>query len=175
MLLDRYDFFQQAFFVEDLDAAILEWDRLFGAGPFVRSPHHRCVSFDYRGTDQEADVSYAFGYLGDTMIQFIVQHDDSPSIYRDMYEPGHFGFHHSGLLVEDFEAEFARLEALGFTCATRLFADNVDAAYFDTREVTGGFTEIHGSPQHILDAFATWRRAHSERQPGDSPFLVRTR
>ena len=39
----------------------------------------------YRGTDQEADVSYAFGYLGDVMIQFIVQHDETPSIYRDMY------------------------------------------------------------------------------------------
>ena len=68
MALDRYDFFQQAFFVEDLHASISEWDRLFGAGPFVLSEHHRTDSFDYRGTDHEADVSYAFGYLGDTMI-----------------------------------------------------------------------------------------------------------
>ena len=43
---------------------------------------------DYRGTDHEADVSYAFGYLGDTMIQFIQQHDDTPSIYRDMFAAG---------------------------------------------------------------------------------------
>jgi hypothetical protein len=175
MGLDRYAFFQQAFFVDDLDEAIVEWDRVFGAGSFVRSPHHRCDSFDYRGTDLQADVSYAFGYLGDTMIQFIVQHDDTPSIYRDMYAPGEYGFHHSGILVEDFEAEFERLESLGFTCATRLFADNVDAAYFDTRAVNGGFSEIHGSPPHILEAFASWRRAHDARQPGDSPFLARER
>ena len=175
MTLDRYDFFQQAFFVADLEQSIIEWDRLLGAGPFVVSPHHRCDSFDYRGTDHEADVSYAFGYLGDTMIQFIAQHDDTPSIYRDMYQPGEFWFHHSGVLVTDFEAEFERLEAMGFACATRLFADNVDAAYFDTRSITGGFTEIHGSPPHILDAFATWRRAHEARQPGDSPFLRRDR
>jgi len=175
MGFDRHEFFQQAFFVDDLDDAIVEWDRVFGAGPFVRSPHHRCDSFDYRGTDQQADVSYAFGYLRDTMIQFIVQHDDTPSIYRDMYAPGDHGFHHSGILVDDFEAEFERLESLGFTCATRLFADNVDAAYFDTRAVNGGFTEIHGSPPHILEAFATWRRAHEARRPGDSPFLARER
>jgi hypothetical protein len=175
MGLDRYAFFQQAFFVDDLDEAIVEWECVFGAGPFVRSPHHRCDSFDYRGTDLQADVSYAFGYLGDTMIQFIVQHDDTPSIYRDMYAPGEYGFHHSGILVEDFEAEFERLESLGFTCATRLFADNVDAAYFDTRAVNGGFSEIHGSPPHILEAFASWRRAHDARQPGDSPFLARER
>lgn len=175
MASDRYEFFQQAFFVEDLRAAIGEWDRLFGAGPFVLSEHHRTDTFDYRGTDHQADVSYAFGYMGDTMIQFIEQHDETPSIYRDMYEPGHFGFHHSGVLVEDFEAEFDRLESLGFVCATRLYADGVDAAYFDTREVTGGFTEIHGSPAHILDAFATWRRAHDERQPGDAPIMPRRR
>lgn len=173
MTLDRYDFFQQAFLVEDLEAAISEWDRVFGAGPFVVTDHHRTDVFDYRETNQQADVSYAFGYLGDTMIQFIVQHDDTASIYRDLYQPGEFGFHHSGLLVEDFEAEFERLQALGFTCATRLFADGVDAAYFDTRAVNGGFTEIHGSPPHILDAFASWRRAHEARQPGDSPILRR--
>ena len=173
MAPDRHDFFQEAFFVDDLDASIAEWDRVFGAGPFVVSPHHRTDSFDYRGTDHQADVSYAFGYLGDTMIQFIVQHDDTPSIYRDMFQPGTFGFHHSGVLVADFEAEFSRLEALGFVCATRLFADGVDAAYFDTRAINGGFTEIHGSPAHILDAFATWRRVHEARVPGDSPFLRR--
>ncbi len=175
MASDRYEFFQQAFFVEDLRASIDEWDRVFGAGPFVLSEHHRTDSFDYRGTDHEADVSYAFGYLGDTMIQFIVQHDDTPSIYRDMFEPGHFGFHHSGVLVDDFEAEFARFESLGFVCATRLHADNVDAAYFDTRHLTGGFTEIHGTPPHILDAFATWRRAHAERRPGDPSIVPRVR
>ena len=90
MTLDRYEFFQQAFFVEDLEASIEQWARLLGAGPFVISPHHRTDSFDYRGTDHQADVSYAFGYLGDTMIQFIVQHDDTPSIYRDMYKKGYF-------------------------------------------------------------------------------------
>lgn len=120
-------------------------------------------------------MSYAFGYPGDTMIQFIVQHDDTPSIYRDMYEPGEFGFHHSGVLVEDFDAEFARLGSLSFTCATRLFVDNVDAAYFNTRDVTGGFTEIHGSPPHILDAFATWRRAHEACRPGDPSIVPRVR
>lgn len=175
MTLDRYEFFQQAFFVEDLDASAEQWARLLGAGPFVVSPHHRTDSFDYRGTEHEADVSYAFGYLGDTMIQFIVQHDETPSIYRDMYEPGEFGFHHSAVLVDDFEAEFERLEEMGFACATRLYANGVDAAYFDTREVTGGFTEIHGSPPHIVDAFATWRQAHAKRQLGDPAIVPRVR
>ena len=166
--------FQEAYLVDDLERACAAWSDTFGAGPFIVSPHHRCDRFDYRGTDQQADVSYAFGYLDDVMIQFIVQHDDTPSIYTDMYPggpPDGAGFHHLGFLVHDFEREFDALINAGFTCATRLFADNVDAAYFDTRSITGGFTEIHGTPGHILDAFAAWRRNHAERT-SDSPAIV---
>jgi hypothetical protein len=171
MTLGRYPFFQQAYVVDDLDKAILAWNKLLQAGPFTRTHHHKTDRFDYRGTEQEADVSYAFGYLGEMMIQFVVQHDDTPSIYREMFSAGRGGFHHVGVLVHDFEAEFDRLEKLGFECATRLYADGVDAAYFDTRAVNGCFTEIHGDPPHILGTFAQWRRAHELWQPGDSPFL----
>jgi Glyoxalase/Bleomycin resistance protein/Dioxygenase superfamily len=163
--------FQTAYLVNDLDASIER--SLYGAGPFVVAEHHRTDTFMYRGTDTEADVSYAFGYLGDMMIQFIVQHDDQPSIYRDMYAAGSEGFHHVAYLVHDFEAEYARLSSMGFAPACRLHADNVDAAYFDTRSVNGGFTEIHGDPPHILGAFAQWRRSHELYQPGVDPVITR--
>ncbi len=173
MTLARYPFFQEAYLVNDVEDACQRWSDLFGAGPFVTTHHHKTDTFDYRGTEHEADVSYAFGYLGEMMIQFITQHDDTPSIYRDMFAAGEEGFHHVGILVHDFEAEFERLESLGFDCATRLYADGVDAAYFDTRSVNGCFTEIHGDPPHILGAFAGWRRAHELWQPGDSAFIRR--
>ena len=171
--LSRYPLFQHAYLVNDLDEAIVRWSETFGAGPFAVAEHHQCDTFTYRGTAHEADVSYAFGYLGDLMIQLIVQHDDTPSIYRDMYKRGEQGFHHIAYLVHDFEAEYQRLVDLGFEPACRLYADRVDAAYFDTRAVTGGFTEIHGDPAHILGSFAQWRRAHELWRPGDSPLLRR--
>lgn len=171
MTLTRYPFFQQAYLVNDLGASIRGWSDLFGAGPFVWVPHHKTERFTYRGTSQEADVSYAFGYLGDVMIQLIQQHDDTPSIYRDMFEKGEEGFHHVACLVRDFEAEHRRLLAMGFDSACRLWADGVDAAYFDTRSANGCFTEIHGDPPHILGAFATWKRAHELWKPGDDPIL----
>ena len=99
MLLEKYPIFQQAYLVNDLEEAAKKWNTIFGAGPFVFSPHHQCDKFEYRNTNQEADVSYAFGYVGDTMIQFIEQHDETPSIYRDMYKRGEEGFHHIGVLV----------------------------------------------------------------------------
>lgn len=171
-MLTTYPLFQQAYLVEDLDEACHRWNTLFGAGPFVITMHHRTDRFTYRGTDHEADVSYAFGYLHDQMIQFIVQHDDTPSIYRDMYAAGEYGFHHIGVLVNDFEGERKRLMDAGFEPACELFADGVNASYFDTRDVTGGFTEIHGDPPHILAAFAGWRRAHELWRQGD-PVIVR--
>jgi catechol 2,3-dioxygenase-like lactoylglutathione lyase family enzyme len=164
--------FQTAYLVNDLEASIQKWSDLFGAGPFVITRHHKTDRFTYRNTPVEADVSYAFGYLGDMMIQFITQHDDKPSIYRDMYAAGVEGYHHIAYLVHDFEAEYERLLAMGFTSACRLYADGVDATYFDTREVTGGFTEIHGDPPRIVAAFAQWRRAHELYRPGIDPAIM---
>ncbi|MGA0879298.1 MAG: VOC family protein [Ilumatobacteraceae bacterium] len=164
---DERRLFQHAYYVSDLEESIHAWHRLFGAGPFAIASHHRTDSFSYRGTPTEADVSYAFGYLGDMMIQFIQQHDDRPSIYRDMYRDGEQGFHHVAYLVSDFALERRRLLDMGFELACELFADGVDAAYFDTRAVTGGFTEIHGDPPHITRIFERWRLAHAGWSVGE--------
>lgn len=175
MLLDKYPIFQQAYLVNDLEEAAIKWNKIFGAGPFVFSPHHKCDKFEYRGTPQEADVSYAFGYVGDMMIQFIEQHDETPSIYRDMYQNGEEGYHHIGVLVTDFDKELDKLLSHGFELACRLYADGVDAAYVDTREFNGVFTELHGDPNHILGEFARWKRAHEKSKPGDDIHLKRVK
>lgn len=172
-MLDRYDFFQIAYLVNDLEASIDRWATMFGAGPFVMATHHKTDRFSFRGTDAEADVSYAFGYLGDMMIQFIEQHDDTPSIYRDMYAKGQEGYHHHGVLVNDYAGEKQRVIDMGFELACELHADNVDACYIDTRAWNGGFTEIHADPPHILAAFAGWRRAHELRKPGQPNIIQR--
>jgi hypothetical protein len=169
-----YPLFQHAYFVNDLEASIGRWHELFGAGPFVITPHHRALTFAYRGTPQEADVSYAFGYLGDVMIQFIQQHDETPSIYRDMYARGQEGFHHVATLVHDYDAARQHYVNLGYEVACELTTADVRAAYFDTRSVTGGFTEIHNDPPRIIGAFASYRHAHQTHQPGDPIFTIRS-
>jgi len=157
---NKIKLFQEAYFVDNIDKAAEHWAKCFGAGPFFAARHHKTEEFTYRGTEVEADVSYAFGYLGDMMIQLIEQHDDQPSIYRDMYQRGEEGFHHIAYLVSDFAAERQRWLDLGYELATELYADEVNAAYFDTRSLNGGFTEIHGDPSHIMGIFAVWKRAH---------------
>ena len=45
MLLEKYPIFQQAYLVNDLEEAAKKWNAIYGAGPFVFSPHHQCDKF----------------------------------------------------------------------------------------------------------------------------------
>ena len=155
-MISKKAIFQEAYFVRSIDDAARQWAKAFGAGPFFMVRHHHCDEFTYRGTSVEADVSYAFGYLGDMMIQFIEQHDDKPSIYRDMFAPGEEGFHHVAYLVSDFGAERQRWLDMGYELATELYADEVNAAYFDTRALHGDSAEIRGGPPPIVGTLSIW-------------------
>ena len=62
--MPTYPLFQHAYLVSDLDGSVRRWSELFGAGPFAIRHHHVASRFTYRGTPAQADVSYAFGYLG---------------------------------------------------------------------------------------------------------------
>ena len=78
-----------------------------------------------------------------------------------------------GILVRDYEGEKQRMLDMGFEMACELHADNVDACYIDTRSTSGGFTELHADPPHILQAFANWRRAHELHRRGDPAIMPR--
>ena len=45
--------------------------------------------------------------------------------------------------------------------------------YIDTRSYSGGFTELHDDPPHILATFASWRRAHELYRDGDAAIMPR--
>lgn len=157
---DRLTIFQYAYFVDDVFAAADRWAAVNGAGPFFVTEHHKADRFTYRGTDVEADVTYGFGYCGDVQIQLIAQHDDAPSIYRDMYAPGEFGFHHVAKYPADYDGERQRLLDAGFELACELHANDIVAGYFDTREAVGCFTELHSQTDRIGATFARWHEAH---------------
>lgn len=168
--------FQTAYYVSDVEEAARRWNRLYGAGPFVVLPHYRMEKMAYRGRSLDPaefpDFSYALGYLGDLMIQFTTQHNDAPSVYRDLYKSGEEGFHHVAHLTSDFSGEVRRLVEMGFDIAMQFEVDGAEGAYIDTRPAIGYFTEIHSNPKELTDAFASWRRAHELLKSGDSPILA---
>lgn len=159
--LIRYPILQHAWFVTDLEEAAHRWHRTVGAGPFFITRNHYGERHNYRGTPFDSPLSYAFGYHGDTHVQFIQQDDSAPSIYRDMYGPGEEGFHHIAMLVPDdeVEAESACFEAAGFPVASSLWA-LANVVYIDTRPALGCFLEMHGDTPEIRAVFARWKDAH---------------
>jgi hypothetical protein len=166
--MDAKPIFQYAYLVADVETASHAWAETVGAGPFFVTPHHRADWFRYRGEPVEADVTYAFGYSGDVQIQLVQQHDDTPSIYRDMFPTG-FGHHHVARLVDEYETERDRLAAGGFALACELRANDISACYFDTRSSIGAYTELHSSTARIRATFARWRAAHAAWNRRDAP------
>lgn len=161
------DLFQYAYFVRSIEESAAQWSRLAGAGPFFVTRHHVADRFDYRGTPQEADVSYGFGYVGDVQIQLIEQHDQTPSIYLDMFPDGGEGQHHIARLVADYEGARDAIIADGHDLACELEANGIHACYLDTRSAIGVFTELHSITDRILATFDRWREAHRHRTDPD--------
>ena len=124
------------------------------------------------GRRPQADVSYAFGYLGDVQVQLIQQHDDNTLDLPRHVRPRRGGLpprRHPGARLRRRRASTSW--TTGFELACELWTGGVDAAYFDTRSATGCFTEIHGDPPYILDTFARWRAAHASHSPDADPVL----
>jgi hypothetical protein len=153
--------FQIAYVVDDLATAAEHWATTMGAGPFFVAAHHRADRFLYRGQPIEADVSYGFGYLGTTQVQLVEQHDDLPSIYRDMFPSGG-GLHHIASLVADYDGARQRLLDQGHALACELDANDIQACYFDCRASLGCFVELHSLTDRIVATFARWQRAHED-------------
>lgn len=157
-----HSIFQYAWVVNDLDAACKRWTAAFGAGPFFTARHHKAEGYyRYRGSPEECDLSYAFGYCGPVMIQLVQLHDDTPSIFHEMFKRGEEGFHHVGILGYDFPRDRQHMLDQGFELVNEMWS-GADVCYFDARPQLGMFVEIHGAPQEILDHFAVWQKAHQD-------------
>ena len=157
----RYPIFQYAYVVDDIETACRQWHALTGAGPFFVSPHHVSEQHFYRGEPSRADLSYAFGQAGPAHIQLIQQHNDAPSVYREMISAGSLGFHHVAILPSDFDAECARYEAAGCPAVTTLISA-ARVAYMDTRKVLGCFVELYEDNAPLRETFARWKAIHDE-------------
>lgn len=169
MSLIKYPIQQYAYVVNNIDQATRDWFEAVGAGPFFISRHHKSEDMTYRGQPFDPDLSYAFGQAGGAHIQLIQQHDDGPSVYRDMYDAGQTGFHHFALLVPDFDAEKARFEAAG--CAAVMTLTSASrVAYMDARARLGCFVELYEKNEAISGTFDNWQKIWDEWDGKTEPF-----
>ena len=149
------DVMQLAFVPGDVDAALKHWTQTMGAGPFVLLEHIQAETAAYKGVPADIDFSLYLGYWGDLQIEIIVQHNDTPSIYKTWRDEGREGLHHVCLLTGDMERARAAMAAAGAAVVQELtLAGGVEAVYAGTGGGPGSLVEVLKPNQAILDSFA---------------------
>lgn len=153
---------QNAYVVRDMDEAIARWRKVVNIGPVFVMSHISLHAVTYRGEAAELDITAAVAFAGHVQLEFIVQHNDAPSAYRDVVPAGQEGFHHICFYPDDYDAELARYEAMGFPVATsgRVgSADGMRFCYVDTRSSLNCMVELVDAPDGAGPMWATLREA----------------
>lgn len=138
--------FQWALVVPDLDRTCAELRRTYGIAGFSIMEDAPVLQVHSRGTPVDVHVDIALGFLGAVNVEVIRPRPESgPNLYSEFLDDRPAGgLHHLGFTVFDYDAAHAELEQSfgedvltgGFGMAGSRFA------YFDSRPVSGLYTEI---------------------------------
>jgi catechol 2,3-dioxygenase-like lactoylglutathione lyase family enzyme len=140
--------------VDDLEQAAQRFAAL-GAGPFLHLGHVALEWATYRGQDAHYDHETAFGQWGPLIVEISRIHVTAPAEMRAFFAPhptpeiGHVAW-----LVDDLEAESARLERLGLELVHAGGSGPVRAHWHDGGPVVGHPVEVLRRCPEILGLYA---------------------
>lgn len=134
--------FQNAWVVDDVEAAAMRWVEQMGVGPFFLTEHDGLRDVTYRGEPSELSMIVGLAQAGPVQIELIQPTSTAPCAYRDSVEPGTVGFHHMCVWTHDIDADTAYFEGLGYAAATAGNAGRARFAYYDTRPLMGCMLEV---------------------------------
>ena len=147
--------FQNAWVVDDLDAAMKRWVDQMGVGPFFVAEHGaQFTDLQYRGEPSELSMRVALAQAGPVQIELIEPTTDKPCAYRDSVPPGTTGFHHMCVWTHDIQADTRHFERLGYPTANIGKAGHAWFAYYDTRPLMGCMLEVVEHKPEIEALFA---------------------
>jgi hypothetical protein len=151
---------QIAYHVPDPEQAARRFASSFGWGPFFLFEHiplSRCI---YRGAPAAFDHSSAYGQAGEIMIELITQHDDAPSVLRDLYARDAVGVHHVAHFVPDLAEALDQARAAGREIALDArTATGTSFAMLDTSRELGHMVELYEPAGGLLKFYGHVRRA----------------
>jgi methylmalonyl-CoA/ethylmalonyl-CoA epimerase len=152
---------QVAFAVNDLDAEMKRW-RAKGTGEFVVF-RDLDVPLNVRGDDVTLKLSIGLAQFDGVQIELIQQHNDAASPFMDTFAgnwpDGDNGFHHVGMVSDDFDSTCAKYVEDGYTLAMSGAFGGYRIAYFDTREKLGFFLELFEGNDAQRELFDSVRNA----------------
>lgn len=134
---------QISYVVEDLDAAMLQYSRHLGVGPWFASAPIQTRGAEYRGRVSDFRLRLGIAYSGHTQIELIQQLDEQPSVFRELIERQGHGFHHFGVGTRELDKEVEGLVAQGATVAFRALSQRgARVVYLDGLPHLPGMVEL---------------------------------
>lgn len=151
---------QTAFVVQDLDDAMQQFANMFRIGPWTVLRDFAGADPRYRGEPTEAKAHIALGFGGHMQYELIQPADDLPSVHRDVIVERGYGFHHFGYATTRFDELVGEMHGKGYET---VFSDSVGpgsrVAYFDTRDILPGMTELLEASPDLNEKFTAMYRA----------------
>ena len=163
------NFMQVCWVVPDLRAAIDGWVGSAGVGPFFWFDGVKFTDGRYRGQPGEFPrITAAMAYAGDMQIELICQDNDDPGVFRDVFRPGEFGFHHMAMICKDYEAERDTYIEGGAALAWEGVTGTSRTSWVDTSRTLGFMIELLEPSttreawfSHMREAAETWDGTNS--------------
>lgn len=135
-------FSQMGIVVKDINQAVKNYEAL-GFGPFnPLPPEIKVVERFLHGEPTELKVEIRIAYVGPLEIE-LIQPVSGKSIWQEFLDSRGEGFNHLRILVDDLEAEAAKLEKQGFEMVyNSKFASGGGAAYFEASKLGIPYLEL---------------------------------
>lgn len=95
---------QIGYVVHDLAEAAARWADTTGIGPWRVMDRVPLDHFTYRGEPSAVEIGIATAYSGAVQIELIQQHNDAPSMYRDLLDTYGEGAQHICFYPDDYDA-----------------------------------------------------------------------
>ena len=146
--------FQNAWVVDDIEAACMKWVDEMGVGPFYVMEYDGMFSDPtYRGQPAELSMILAIAQAGPIQIE-LVQPLVERCAYRDSVPAGTTGFHHMCVWTHDIDADTDYFASLGYEAANRARIGSNEFAYYDTRPLMNCMLEVLTPSPAIVERFA---------------------
>jgi hypothetical protein len=145
-------FFQQAFVVDDLDAARAACEATLGCKNFVVLPG-QSLPYRYRGRDVECAIELGFARSGNVQIE-LLRPTSGEGIHVEFLETNGPGAHHFGFIVDDLDAE---VEAASYGEVMAGQFGNLRFVYLDTFADLGAYVELVEDPDRMMMQLCPWR------------------
>ena len=147
--------FQNAWVVDDLEAAMTRWSSEMGVGPFFVTEHGAQFSnVLYRGEPSELYMNVALAQAGPLQVE-LIQPVSASCAYRDSVPAGTaMGFHHMCVWTHDIDADTEYFAGLGYPAANSAETGAIRFAYYDTRPLLGCMLEVVEKKPAVEATFA---------------------